>query len=72
MRYGHQPVNGDHLGVSPFGDYVLLLPAAKDNSLAVLPRKQLETHSAESTGSSHPAVLFMLAVPGSVLGSRPR
>src|SRR5271165_183962 len=32
LRYGHQPVNGDHLGVSPFGDYVLLLPGAKDDS----------------------------------------
>ena len=30
MRYGLQPVNGDHLGVSPFRDYSLLLPAAKD------------------------------------------
>ena len=54
--YGHQPVNGDHLGVSPFGDYVLLLPGAKDTSLTALPRKQLDTESSESTGSSHPAV----------------
>ena len=72
LRYGHQPVNGDHLGVSPFGDYVLLLPAAKDKSVVVLPRKQLETHSAEATGSSHPAVLFMLAVPGSASAPAPR
>jgi hypothetical protein len=71
LRYGHQPVNGDHLGVSPFGDYVLLLPAAKDKSLAVLPRKQLETQSAETAGSSHPAVLFMLAVPAADAGSAP-
>jgi hypothetical protein len=71
LRYGHQPVNGDHLGVSPFGDYSLLLPAAKDTSLAILPRKQLETKSAEAAGSSHPAVLFMLAVPSSHTGARP-
>ena len=32
MRYGLQPVNGDHLGVSPFRDYSLLLPAAKDKT----------------------------------------
>ena len=62
MRYGLQPVNGDHLGVSPFRDYSLLLPGAKDKTLAILPRKQLETQSAESAGSSHPAVLFMMAV----------
>ena len=71
LRYGHQPVNGDHLGVSPFGDYLLLLPSAKDTSLAALPRKHLETKSAESAGSSHPAVLFMLAVPATVAGASP-
>jgi len=65
MRYGLQPVNGDHLGVSPFRDYSLLLPAAKDRSVVSLPRKQLETQSSESAGSSHPAVFFMLDVPSS-------
>jgi hypothetical protein len=65
MRYGLQPVNGDHLGVSPYRDYSLLLPGAKDKSLAILPRKQLETRSAEAAGSSHPACFFMLAVPSS-------
>jgi hypothetical protein len=64
VRFGLQPVNGDHLGVSPFRDYILLLPAAKDRTLAILPRKQMETGSAEAVGSSHPAILFMLAVPG--------
>ncbi len=71
LRYGHQPVNGDHLGVSPFGDYVLLLPGAKDTVLAVLPRKHMETKSAESAGSSHPAVLFMLAVPATAAKALP-
>ena len=65
VRYGLQPVNGDHLGVSPFRDYILMLPAAKDKTLEILPRKQLETSSAESAGSSHPAILFLLAVPSS-------
>jgi hypothetical protein len=61
LRYGLQPVNGDHLGVSPFRDYTLLLPAAKDNSLDLPPRKQLEERSAEAAGTSHPAVLMLLA-----------
>jgi hypothetical protein len=65
MRYGLQPVNGDHLGVSPFRDYSLLLPASKDRSVTSLPRKQLETQSSEAAGSSHPAVFFMLDVPSS-------
>ncbi|WP_165229838.1 hypothetical protein [Aquisphaera insulae] len=61
VRYGLQPVNGDHLGVSPFRDYSLLLPAAKDRSVAVLAKKQFETQSAEAAGTSHPAILFMLS-----------
>jgi hypothetical protein len=71
LRYGLQPVNGDHLGVSPYRDYALLLPVSKDKSVAKLARKQLETASAESAGSSHPAVLFMLAVPSSPAPATP-
>jgi len=63
MRYGLQPVNGDHLGVSTYRDYSLVLPAAKDRSLAVPPRKQLEERSAESAETSHPAVFLLLAAP---------
>jgi hypothetical protein len=63
LRYGLQPVNGDHLGVSVNRDYVLLVPAAKDADPADLPRKKLEERSAESTGSSHPAIFLLLAAP---------
>jgi hypothetical protein len=63
VRYGLQPVNGDHLGVSPFRDYVLLLPAAKDAALKILARKPLEERSAEAAGSSHPAVLLLVTAP---------
>jgi hypothetical protein len=63
LRYGLQPVNGDHLGVSTYRDYSLVLPAGKDRSLALPPRKQLEESSAESAGTSHPAVFLLLAAP---------
>ena len=63
MRYGLQPVNGDHLGVSTYRDYSLILPAAKDRTLVLPPRKQLEESSAESAGTSHPAVFLLLAAP---------
>ena len=59
MRYGLQPVNGDHLGVSTYRDYSLLLPAAKDQKVDLPSRKQLEQRSAESAGTSHPAILLM-------------
>ena len=65
VRYGLQPVNGDHLGVSPFRDYALLLPAAKDTSTDDLAKKPLEERSAESAGTSHPAVLMLLTAPAS-------
>jgi hypothetical protein len=59
MRYGLQPVNGDHLGVSVYRDYSLLLPAAKDQKPDLPARKQLEQRSAEAAGTSHPAVLLL-------------
>lgn len=68
MRYGLQPVNGDHLGVSTYRDYVLLLPASKDSSLAAPARKQLEERSAESAGTSHPASFLLLMPPA---GAKP-
>jgi hypothetical protein len=63
MRYGLQPVNGDHLGVSTYRDYVLLLPAGKDKTIAAPTRKQLEERSAESAGTSHPAAFLLLMAP---------
>lgn len=68
LRYGLQPVNGDHLGVSPFRDYGLLLPAAKDTNAAPLARKALEGQSAQAAGSSHPAVLLLMAAPSGSKG----
>jgi len=71
LRYGLQPVNGDHLGVSPFRDYALLLPAAKDTALAPLAQKELESDSAEAAGTSHPAVLMLIAPPESASTTEP-
>jgi hypothetical protein len=64
LRYGLQPVNGDHLGVSPYRDFALLVAAAKDSAATPLPGKKLEEQSADAAGSSHPAVLMLLPVPG--------
>jgi hypothetical protein len=63
MRYGLQPVNGDHLGVSTYRDYILLLPASKDKAIVAPTRKQLEERSAESAGTSHPASFLLLMAP---------
>lgn len=63
LRYGLQPVNGDHLGVSVNRDYALLLPAARDADPADLPPRKSEEESAEAVGSTHPGVLLLLAPP---------
>jgi hypothetical protein len=63
LRYGLQPVNGDHLGVSTYRDYALLLPAKKDAAGGPIGRQGLEKASAEAAGSNHPAVLLLLAAP---------
>jgi hypothetical protein len=68
MRYGLQPVNGDHLGVSPYRDYILLLPTSKDKAVAAPTRKQLEERSAEAAGTSHPASFLLVMAPN---GAKP-
>jgi len=69
LRYGLQPINGDHLGVSVYRDYMLLVPAANDKGLANLTKKALDEQSAESAGTSHPAVLLLLSAPGTSSGA---
>jgi hypothetical protein len=71
IRYGLQPVNGDHLGVSPFRDYSLLLPVSKDHALEVPTRKQLETRSSEAAGTTHPAVFLMMSASSDASKSVP-
>lgn len=63
LRYGLQPVNGDHLGVSPYRDYGLLLPSEMDEKVENLDKKPLESRSAEAAGTNHPAVLLMVTAP---------
>ncbi len=71
LRYGLQPVNGDHLGVSTYRDYALLLSGAKDKELKNLPQKSLQDRSAEAAGTTHPAVLILLAAPEGVAKGEP-
>jgi hypothetical protein len=69
IRYALQPVNGDHLGVSPYRDYGLLVPAKVDKTLAPTPKEKLEDESAGAAGTNHPAVFMMLAAPPSSGGT---
>ena len=57
VRYGIQPANGDHLGVSPYREFLLLSPAKIDTDPAPRAHDALVEVSKEAIGGSHPAVL---------------
>ena len=59
LRYGIQPANGDHLGVSPYRDFLLLSPAARDVDPAPRGHDGTIEYSKEAIGGSHPAVLSL-------------
>ena len=59
VRYGIQPANGDHLGVSPYREFLLLSPAAIDTDPAPRAHDALVDVSKEAIGGSHPAVLSL-------------
>lgn len=64
LRYGLQPENGDHLGVSPVRDFGLLLPAEVDTKVDSPTGEALFETSAQASGTEHPAILMMLATKG--------
>lgn len=60
LRYGQQPVDGAHVGTSPTRDFLLLTPAEKDKSPDIVADfKALSKASAQTTGTSHPAILSL-------------
>ena len=59
LRFGLQPVDGNHEGTSPTRDFLLMVPAEKDTSLARLGVDEANEASAEAAGSAHPAMLCL-------------
>jgi hypothetical protein len=62
VRYGHQPVDGAHVGTSPTRDFLVLVPAEKDQSPAPLAQEALVEGSLEATGTAHPGILSLQRV----------
>ena len=56
LRYGIQPSNGDHLGVSPFRDFLLISPAAIDTDPGPRGHDGTIEISKQAIGGSHPGV----------------
>src|SRR5688572_26772392 len=59
LRYGLQPQNGDHLGASPFREFLLLSPAAVETDPKPLGVDATNALSKQAIGQSHPAVLSL-------------
>ncbi len=59
LRYGLQPQNGDHLGASPFREYLLLSPAVADTDPKPLGFDGTVALSKQTIGASHPAALSL-------------
>lgn len=58
MRYSLYPVNGDHQGVAPQRDFLVLSTAASDTDPAARPDfEALMTMSRNASGTPHPLVL---------------
>ena len=63
MRYELLPNDGNHMGVAPDRDFLLLVPVADDPGPAkTLPYQELVKLSSRAAGTSHPAVFSMPAV----------
>jgi len=61
LRYGQQPVDGNHEGTSPTRDFLMLTRAEDDRTLAGPDAKTLIAQSADAAGSNHPAMLCLQA-----------
>src|SRR5258708_10457023 len=62
LRYSLQPVNGDHQGVAPQRDFLVMIPAADDTDANATPSfDDLMKMSRKASGTPHPAVLSMSA-----------
>jgi hypothetical protein len=61
LRYALIPDDGNHLGVSPNPDFLLLIPAASDSDpSATFTFQQLVTMSAKTAGTRHPSPLSLV------------
>ena len=63
LRYGIQPMDGDHMGTAPYNDFLLASPAGEDKKPDLLAVKPLQELSAKVTGD-HPAVFLLFPGKG--------
>lgn len=60
LRYSLQPVNGDHQGVAPQRDFLVMVPVTDDTKTDTIPNiEDLMKMSRKASGTPHPAILSM-------------
>ena len=60
LRYGLHPTDGNHMGISPIRDFLVLIPVASDQSPdASFKFEDLMKMSTKASGTNHPAVLSL-------------
>src|SRR5262245_12740316 len=60
LRYSLQPINGDHQGVAPQRDFLVMVPIADDTKPdAIANIEDLMKLSRKASGTPHPAILSM-------------
>jgi hypothetical protein len=64
LRYGLQPMDGNHLGTADVRDFLLASPAKNDSKPDPLPNKDdLFKLSAQAAGTTHPTIFLLLPPP---------
>jgi hypothetical protein len=62
LRYALHPTDGNHLGISPVRDFLVLIPASVDqNADTQYKFEELTKMSAKASGTNHPAVISLVA-----------
>jgi len=61
MRYSIHPTDGNHMGISPIRDFLVLLPVAMDpNPDAQFKFEELTKMSTKVSGTTHPGILSLI------------
>lgn len=64
LRYELHPVNGDHMGISPLRDFLLLAPAALDTDTAEITFDEAVARSKKTIGANHPSAWSLQSADG--------
>jgi len=65
LRYALYPPDGNHMGISPIRDFLLMIPVSIDQTADQQYKfEELTKMSAKTTGTTHPAVVLLVLPEG--------